>query len=200
MPGIAGVFIKITEGFTADPAHVAHIKLAEARGIPWGPSGKPSIEVGDAAGQAFMMWTRALEAGTPSLVPSGDMDMVSVPAGIPNRVCAEFYREWCDTLIELGVTPSVYTLNNNWNRRVAPVGISFSDCPLRSADFREPAPADSADWETWLRDQVPPDHVHGWPMWDWDDTDEGAWQFNCDVVCKNLVKPGTWRRMQRHAG
>jgi GH25 family lysozyme M1 (1,4-beta-N-acetylmuramidase) len=215
--GIEGVILKAMDGFNPDPKFVEFVHAAQDAGMPWAPGIKPNLHIDRPEEQAGALWQTVVKVGEPTLEPSIDFDLQGnlTPSTATPQFLATFLRRLVDHLVELGLDPSIYVLDNSWNERVAPAGIDFSDRTMRIADYRGrtptsphrlPPPDDPAMWEKWLEPQDPPDRVIGWETWD-------AWQFSADGnglgrtllgpdasadVSINIVKPAAWERWQRN--
>jgi GH25 family lysozyme M1 (1,4-beta-N-acetylmuramidase) len=210
--GIDAVILKALGDEGEDRLFKVHAKAARAAGLPWTAGVWPNpIAQMSAKVQAETFWYVANSAaGRPDFPLS--LDLEEAPSGLNAYQLAGFYRALIDSLRALGADCHIYTLDNFWNSRVAPAGVDFTDCTLRTADYRgrtktnpsRPVPPTDPDaWPAWLASQSEPepDAVVGFPTWD-------AWQFSADgnglgatyglvnggSISLNVVKDSAWDR------
>lgn len=194
IPDIDWVILRAWAGDRPDKKFAANVTNANERGMLYMPGARPEPEKGDPFGQAdqFMELVQdTLHGKLPPMVPSLDFDGDKLPAEWQEPIddLAYFYAYFINRIIDKwGILPSIYTLENHWNRNVHPVairnGLDFTyggNMVWRQADYRDdqskypPVEQDSKLWGKHLASLEPaservPDQllsIEDWHFWQW---------------------------------
>jgi hypothetical protein len=216
--GFVGAIIKILQGDVIDEDAARFIKSANAAGLPWSPHSWPDLLRDDMEAQADRLAAVAsqLNGGAPlPLPPSPDLEEDELPGMAPLEV-AQKCRAYVDRLkLNIPGIPMVYSFNDWWDHWIASTGIDFSDCFMRTADYRDAwsgMPANPLYFGSWLKLLKPipakPNKPTPWkpdPTKGFEDRRDGydAWQFTCawpgnladmesTSVCVNVIWSDVW--------